>query len=131
MMLKRLICYSMATFIIVCISIAFFTNLHVASMNTTNKILLITVSIYCALAFCILPELVNKGFIAGNYYNASKKEKAKMNFFTITLFLPFWLYLTIGGYIVLGFDLKLTILIVLLGGTYLYSIFVLINEKSK
>ena len=56
--------------------------------------------------------------ITYDYYNASDYKKAKTNLFMFKVTSPFWAYIFIASYIVIGLDFKM----ILLGGIFLYYI---------
>ena len=91
---------------------------EIASLTFLNKFLFVSVGIYISVVFLLMPTFMRKQLITYDYYNASDYKKAKTNLFMFKVTSPFWAYIFIASYIVIGLDFKM----ILLGGIFLYYI---------
>ena len=91
---------------------------EIASLTFLNKFLFVSVGIYISVVFLLMPTFMRNQLITYDYYNASDYKKAKTNLFMFKVTSPFWAYIFIASYIVIGLDFKM----ILLGGIFLYYI---------
>jgi hypothetical protein len=107
----------------------FFKNPDIVELSSVKRYLFLCVSLYTSLAIFYIPTCMDKGWIAENIYSLERYDKAKSYITTGIIFLPSFLYLFIAGFIVLGFNLELSIFILLISYYYFWSLYVIFKEK--
>lgn len=102
---------------------------EINALSDTQKYLFLIISLYTSIVLILVPNFIEKNWIVADYHDSDKYEKAKSNLFTGILLLPTFVYFFVAGFMILGKDITLIILLILILSYYISSVYTLINKK--